>query len=354
MDYVVDFLKKIWHLLVYIIGIISGIMGILCFFGIDYSKLKPFILSAINKFQNCVYRIKQNITHKYKKAKFILFLQYLNVVRINYKMINILVISIVPLSRKLSKKICFCLLFIIIFNLYPIVCKDENDYLNRNTVNSKIEYVASGNANNQFYEKNISENNAKLKNSNGSIFYTDTNETDLEEVIGNEIETLRNRCKENIPLDSEGSSEAYFYSKTEADLFSNNYEFIPSDLLDQIIEGREKLYELYPSGNLAWLLANSYQAYAYNLLKQKNKNDNILYFYMQSIYYAKESIEFDIDAENKEMRIRYIQMRYRDIASSGILDNATRAKVYDIYNAFNNILDTPNTESSVPKKIEKW
>lgn len=336
--------KKLFDWIEHNINTIASIMGILCFFGIDFSKIKPFILLAINKLKNCAYRVKQNVTYKYKKAKNILFQQYSKIVKTINGIISCLVKSFSPLLS-----CCLLLFAIFIFNSFNYiniirmwnfewVTKDSD--FNQNTVNSKMQYVASGNVDNQFDEKIICEDNVKPENSYNSIFYTDVDENDLEEVIKNEIDTLRNRCKENIPLDQKASSDAYFYSKSEADLFNKNFEFLPSDLLDQIIKGREDLYKSYPSGTIAWLLANSYQTYAYNLLKQKNEDDMILYYYMQSIYYAKMSLEFDMDAEDKEKRIKYIQRRYEDIAYCINLDEKTRLRVYKVSKAIDNVLDS--------------
>ena len=156
------------------------------------------------------------------------------------------------------------------------------------------------------------------------------------------MDTLSNSCKENIQLDSKASSDAYFYSKSEAELFNLNNEPLPIDLLDEIIEGREELLELYPNGNLAWLLANSYQTYAHNYFYQTNDYNNTLYYYMQSIYYAKKSLEFDMDARDKEIRIRYIQRRYEDITKCINLDEKTRLRVHEITQAIDNVLESHN------------
>lgn len=82
--------------------------------------------------------------------------------------------------------------------------------------------------------------------------------------------------------------------------------------------------------------------YAINYLEQTTEVDSILYYYMQSIYYAKESLEFDMDADDKEKRIKYIQSRYADIANCPMLDNETRFRLYEIYQAIDNVLEPHN------------
>lgn len=64
---------------------------------------------------------------------------------------------------------------------------------------------------------------------------------------------------------------------------------------------------------------------------------------MQSIYYAKMSLEFDMDVEDKKTRIKYIQMRYKDIADCRVLDDEVRFRAYEIYYAMDNLLDTSSS-----------
>ena len=50
------FFKNLMNWIEHIISVLGGIAGILGFYGINYNKMKPFILLAINKFKNRVYR----------------------------------------------------------------------------------------------------------------------------------------------------------------------------------------------------------------------------------------------------------------------------------------------------------
>ena len=148
-----DKFRKIMDWLEYIVTIIT----LLEFIKKLYCIFKRTILSTKTKFKAPVYKIKKYIIYKKRKIKNILYEIFLSIIKLSNEMIDCFGISRIHLSRK----ICFFLLFIIIFNLNPLICKDENDYLNRNTVNSKMEYVSSDNVNNQLNEIIINENNLK-------------------------------------------------------------------------------------------------------------------------------------------------------------------------------------------------
>lgn len=153
---------------------------------------------------------------------------------------------------------------------------------------------------------------------------------------------LKNSHQADESLDNSDAYEAIFFSEAEKELYNKNNIAASSDILDSIIEGREKLFSQYPNGTLAWLLANSYQMYGYNYLKQTNEANSILYLYMQSIYYTKMSLIFDMEIEDKEIRFKYIQNRYKDIADCNILDNEIRFRAKEIYLAMDRVLDSNN------------
>lgn len=126
----------------------------------------------------------------------------------------------------------------------------------------------------------------------------------------------------------------------------NNFDqgTINCDNENAIINRRKGRMELCPNGAAAWFLANYYQRYALNCLKQTDEANIILYYYMKSIHYAEKCLEFDVDTEDKEMRIKYIQMRYKDIVDCNILDNKIRLRAYEAYCVIDNALATINLE----------
>lgn len=111
------FFKRLWDWIEHIVSMLASIMGILCFFGIDFSKIKPYILLITSTLKKYIYNAKKYITYRYREVQMILFKQYLNTIKILNRIINYLEKSLFSLSS------C-CLLLIIIFFYNPI------DYLN--------------------------------------------------------------------------------------------------------------------------------------------------------------------------------------------------------------------------------
>lgn len=172
------------------------------------------------------------------------------------------------------------------------------------------------------------------------VFYT--NMDNLDEKIMSDIIIWENSCTVNTPLDtattSSGKSTKYYVNIEES--FSNtNNTLLSSDLLDEVINGREELFELYPNGSLAWILANHKQTYALNYLEQTNDEKSILYFYMSSIRDTQKSLEFEMSKETKAERINYLQSRYKDIAECKTINGDTRLKAYEIYTSMQDALN---------------
>ncbi len=172
------------------------------------------------------------------------------------------------------------------------------------------------------------------------LFYNDSN--NLNEVIKSDINIWMNSCKKNVKLDeaitSSGRSTEY-YSNIEKNFTNEDGVLLSSDLLDQVIKGRMELYGLYPNWTLAWLLANHMQTYALNYLYQTSSADSILYFYLESIKYTQESLDFDMDVEKKYEQIRYLHSRYKDIAECRVLDENIRTKASEIDASMQEVLD---------------
>ena len=139
----------------------------------------------------------------------------------------------------------------------------------------------------------------------------------LDEVIKDNISTWIESNKVNTPLDTAVTSSGHnteYYAEKEKDLYNNSLKYVSSDLLDEIIDGREELMKMYPNGTLAWILANHKQKYALNYEEQTDNEKSILYFYMASIKDTQKSLEFAMDSKTKMERIKYLQARYKDIA----------------------------------------
>ena len=172
------------------------------------------------------------------------------------------------------------------------------------------------------------------------IFYIDAD--DLDEALESNINIWMNGYAVNIPLDnavnSQGKSAGY-YSEIEDEFSNENGRRLSSNLLDEIITGREDLMNLYPNGTLSWLLANHNQTYALNYLYQTNNKRSTLYFYMKSISCAQKSLEFEMNNRIKKERIEYIKFRYKDIAECIILDDKIRIRAYEILIAMDEALD---------------
>ena len=185
------------------------------------------------------------------------------------------------------------------------------------------------------------------------MFYP--NDDNINELILDIITTWINNCQTNSLLENaftDSGKSPQYYSNKESEYINTKDEIFSSNLLDEVIEGRVELFESYPNGTLAWLLANSYQIYAFNYLKQTNEVNSILYLYMKSIYYSQKSLEFEMDIEGKNKIIKYIQMRYKDIADCEILDNEIRVRAYEIYDAIDNALNILNIDVLLLEEIE--
>ena len=172
------------------------------------------------------------------------------------------------------------------------------------------------------------------------LFYND--EDNLNEVIKSKVKIWINSCKYNVSLNeaiTSSKKSTEYYSNIEESFTNENGTLLSSNLLDEVISGRKELFELYPNGSLAWLLANHMQTYALNYLNQTNDEKSILYFYLESIKYAQESLEFDTDIGSKYDQIKYIQFRYKDIAECKFIDKDIQDRAKDIYEQIQTVLD---------------
>ena len=172
-----------------------------------------------------------------------------------------------------------------------------------------------------------------------SLFYI--NNEEMGEAIIEDIAIWISRCTPNTPLDnavSKSGRSPQYYSNIEVQFFNENGENLSSRLMDEVIEGREELFDSNPNGTLAWMLANSYQAYALNYLKQSDDAKSILYLYMKSIENTQKSLDFNMSIESKIEKINYIKLRYKDIGDCEILDSEVRLKAYEIYTVIDNEL----------------
>ncbi len=90
-----------------------------------------------------------------------------------------------------------------------------------------------------------------------------------------------------------------------------------SETLDKAIDIRLQTWNMgYRSRTLASLLANNYQTYALEYIDANGSYETIKYYYYLSIKWSWEYTSFDSTYEDDRVEIiRYIAMRYHDIAS---------------------------------------
>lgn len=168
------------------------------------------------------------------------------------------------------------------------------------------------------------------------------NVDNLDEVIKDNISTWIESNKVNTPLDTAITSSGHnteYYVEKEKDLYNNSLEYVSSDLLDEIIDGREELMKMYPNGTLAWILANHKQKYALSYEEQTDNEKSILYFYMASIRDTQKSLEFAMDSKAKMKRIKYLQARYKDIAECSHINESICLRASIIYMSIQEALD---------------
>lgn len=183
-------------------------------------------------------------------------------------------------------------------------------------------------------------NEDEYKELYGLLFYIDIE--NLDEVVKNYTNIWLLSNKTNSPLNNAFTKQGMnteYYVNLEKEFSYENTNNLTSEKWDELIEGRKELYELYPNGTLARLLANHYQAYALNYLEQTNDGKSILYFYLKSIQYTQKSLEFSMNNKTKLGRIRYLQARYKDIADCEYIDANICLRASKIYMAIQEALN---------------
>lgn len=312
------------------------------------------------KFKTYIYNCIKEITYKIA-TKAILFKQYPKNIKI--------------LSFSTMRGFLYCLLSLIIFFSNVLICKDwksniifiegyEEDVSltkvssspdDQNPIGIDIKKIEMPYwwINLEYPEGYPGINDDIITEYCNLIFYP--NDDNINELMLGIITTWINNCQTNSLLENaftDSGKSPQYYSNKESEYINTKDEIFSSNLLDEVIEGRVELFESYPNGTLAWLLANSYQIYAFNYLKRTNEANSILYLYMKSIYYSQKSLEFEMDIEGKNKIIKYIQMRYKDIADCEILDNEIRVRAYEIYDAIDNALNILNIDVLLLEEIE--
>lgn len=109
---------------------------------------------------------------------------------------------------------------------------------------------------------------------------------------------------------------------------------VHSQMLDEIIETRYTLYcEGKCNSEIAFMLANNYQAYALGYQKQNGSGMTILCYYLDSIVWAEQALAYEgLTKERKALICVYIRARYEDIATCELIDEVYRKKAETIYN----------------------
>lgn len=151
MDDINDFLKNILNNVEHHISTIANIMGILCFFGIEFSKIKSFTISKIRIFRKYVYNVKENIIYRYIKIQIIVFKQCLNIIKIVNQIINHFIKSQFSLAS-----CCLVLIVISIYNpfsylnrILDIETVVYNEDFNQNIINNDMNCFASSDSANE-------------------------------------------------------------------------------------------------------------------------------------------------------------------------------------------------------------
>lgn len=91
-----------------------------------------------------------------------------------------------------------------------------------------------------------------------------------------------------------------------------------STTLDEIIEGKRAVARTLQKNELDnyfvwWSLANDCQNYAIEYMNQTDKGEKITFYYLKSIYYCLQALEFQNDEEVSEMIRNYVKERYREL-----------------------------------------
>ena len=160
------------------------------------------------------------------------------------------------------------------------------------------------------------------------------NEDNLEEKVKSEIVVWENGCTENSSLDNAVTASGkgtQYYTNIENTFSNENEKILSSNLLDEVIDGREELMDSNPNGTLAWILANHNQTYALNYLHQTESARSVLFLYMKSIFNTQKSLEFEMSSEAKNERINYMKGRYKDISECTLLDDSIRLRALEIF-----------------------
>ena len=182
-------------------------------------------------------------------------------------------------------------------------------------------------------------NDEELETLYNSLFYN--NKDILDEAIKSDINTWLNSCKDNNSLNTvvtSSNKNTEDLSDIESNFTNEDGVLLSSNVLDDVIDGRKELYALCPNRTLAWLLANHMQTYALNYLYQTKNEKSVLYFYLKSIEYVQESLEFNMSPEIKHKQIQYLQARYKDIGDCVYIEEDIRLKAYEIYNIIDKTL----------------
>lgn len=97
-------------------------------------------------------------------------------------------------------------------------------------------------------------------------------------------------------------------------------ELPSSDDLDQIIEGRERLWRpqeenMEFDGNWCIRLANNMQLYAEEYMLQGGRPETVVYFEVQAIKWTERGLAYeDLPVDNYDKYYKYIKARYKDIS----------------------------------------
>lgn len=93
--------------------------------------------------------------------------------------------------------------------------------------------------------------------------------------------------------------------------------------LEDLIVGRKELLGQCDSGDLNWLISNSYQRYALEYINRYDGNaERIFYGYTNCILYAEQALTYNkYTSKSQKLILKYIKARYKDIADCTRIDS---------------------------------
>ena len=123
--------------------------------------------------------------------------------------------------------------------------------------------------------------------------------------------------------------------KAVAEIETDYAKMSSSRDLDNVIDIQMTAWSEYPKYGLAWMLTNNFQEYGDRYNEIGGCFETIEYYYGQSIFWAWTTLTYE-SAESHQVRecLRYISMRYHDIAVLAEEGSQVKLRAEALYRAF--------------------